>query len=153
MSRRPAKAQHVRRRRPEDALQAQVVKYLRYTLPPHWAVHHSPNEEASEVVRKIQAGKGVLPGFADVIILGEKDVGKLTPLWVPYSWLIELKDKGRTQSEEQISFEDKCKRLGYPYGLATSLEEVRQLVIKWELPTRDVEIIFSTHKWAEAERA
>lgn len=126
----------------EDELLKNVVKYLRYTLPPHWIVHHSPNEQADELTRKIQSGKGVVPGWFDVVILGERDVGKLVPQVEPSLWKIELKVKDRVLTDSQEEMAAKLRRLRIPHGTAYSLDDVRKLVLAWGLPTRDVEILY-----------
>lgn len=57
--------------KPEDVLQINVCKYVRYAYP-FAVIHHSPNEgKRSKFERYLIGLLGVNPGFPDLIILDD----------------------------------------------------------------------------------
>jgi len=127
-------------KREEDGFQHWAVNYLRYTLPKHWIVHHSPNEEASKWGRIRETKLGRVNGFSDLIILGEEDVGALVPQIVPAAYLIELKSRKGSMTKGQKEFRAAARRLGFKAGVAKTHEELKALVVEWGLPTSDMEL-------------
>lgn len=45
---------------------------------------------------------------------------------------LELKDKTGTQSNEQIEFQNECERLGALYRVASTPDEVKDILKEWE---------------------
>lgn len=123
---------------PEETLQCAVVKYLRYTLPSHWLVHHSANEEYNRLDKIKGGAMGKVAGWPDIEIVGEKDVGFATPQLVPALWFIELKAGKGTTTPAQDAVHARLRRFGIPVGIARSLDEVRDLVVEWNLPSSDL---------------
>ena len=110
-------------RRPEDRLQAQVIEFLRLSLPRH-VVFAVPNGGTRNVREAVNLKRcGVLAGMPDVGILG--DEGR--------SWWIELKSATGRLSKPQRAMLDTLRVMGVPVGLARSLEDVQALLTTWGL--------------------
>lgn len=133
----PKKRQHTRR---EDPHHIACKNYLEATLPDDWIVHHSRNGGLSKAENGRAKEMGTKVGYHDLIIHGTKDVGTLTPIVVPWSWLIEIKipDDPKSQlSTEQRKLHAKFKALGFDQAVARSIDDVRDLVLSWGLPSND----------------
>jgi hypothetical protein len=122
----------MKRQRPEQALQKQVVTYLRMACPDAivFAVpnggHRSPVEAA------IFQGIGVLAGVSDLCIL-----------WRPSNVaFIELKAPGDSKrlSPAQVGFLCKLENLKIPNAVCDSLDAVRKKVQEWGVPSREVRV-------------
>lgn len=127
------------RARREDPVHISILNYLRATLPKDWVIHHSPNGGKAKSHR-IQAWKlGTVSGFPDLLILGNRDVGDLTPRIVPMGWLMEVKTKNNYSdlSSDQRKTHKALKALGWEVGTVRSIEDARALVIEWGLPSTD----------------
>jgi len=60
--------------RPEEALQRQLVAFLRLALPPPWMVFHIPNGGGrSKAEAGVLKAMGVLAGMPDLILCGHHD--------------------------------------------------------------------------------
>ena len=111
--------------RPEQDLQRGVVQLLRLALP-RYLVLHVPNGGArTPAEAAILKGLGVLPGVADLLVLGEGFAGGL-----------ELKAGKGKQSPAQLRFEADCARLRIPYAVGRSLEDAERIVRSWGLEVR-----------------
>ena len=109
-----------KRRRDEDALQRAVCQYLALR---RLDFHSHPNERKAHPIEiaRLKA-MGMMPGIADL----EINVG-------PSAYFIELKTETGRLSPAQRTFRDDCRRLGKPWGLARSVEDVAELLKGWNL--------------------
>lgn len=102
----------------EDALQKQVIEYLRLALPDAviWA---TPNQAGTRTVGETRRlkGMGVLAGFPDICILHET---VLT--------CIELKAPGRSLSDVQKELHPKLRAAGAIVHTCKSLEQVQAIL-------------------------
>jgi hypothetical protein len=82
---------------------------------PKWIILSIPNESASkeETMRKLSIG--MLPGASDMVLI---QPNKIT--------FIEVKTPTGEQSDNQITFENDVKRLGFDYILVRSLDDVKK---------------------------
>lgn len=133
-------------RRVEDPINIGIKNYLEINLPDEWIVHHSRNESSSESEGCAAKKKGMKRGYPDLIIHGWKDVGTLTPLIVPWSWLVEVKAPGRYPDSDQRRMHAKFKELGFPVAVARSIDDMRDLVLEWGLPSRDYLVVRAREK-------
>lgn len=138
-SRVPAAGAKKRGLRPETKLQIFVVAQLRKSLPAHYVIHHSRNEtngEGMDIERMRGAQMGVLPGFPDLIIMGD---GR--------AHLIEMKPTpaiGRRGKElarkplrpNQIEAHDMLRAAGFEVATCYSLEEVFSHLLSQGVPLR-----------------
>lgn len=129
--------------RHEDPVHIAIKNYLEWSLPDEWIVHHSKNEGMSKAENGRAKAKGMKRGYPDLIIHGVKDVGLLVPRVVPFSWLIEVKpdDPKYQPSPDQRKLHAKFRYLGFPVAVARSIEEARELVIEWEIPSTDYLVV------------
>lgn len=119
------------RKTPEADLQREILRYLGATLPHGFVFHHSPNGGMLKGEVGRSRGLGTKPGWPDLQVVGRLDSGE------PFTGYIEVKaPKGRL-SEEQITMRDRLIDCGYPVGVARSIDDVRELVRAWGLPSRD----------------
>lgn len=111
----------------EDRIHASVVEYLRLALP-YCKVWHTPNGELRD---KRTAAKlkwlGVLPGVPDILILA--------PGGVLYQ--IEVKAPGGALSASQKAWRDWCDASLAPFAVVHSIDEARDAIAEWRLPSRD----------------
>lgn len=123
------------RQTPEAKIQRAILRYLGATLPHGFVLHHSPNGGMLKGEVGRSRGLGTKPGWPDLQVVGRLDSGE------PFTGYIEVKaPKGRL-SEEQIAMRDRLIDCGYPVGVARSIDDVRELVRAWGLPSRDLSIL------------
>lgn len=119
-------------RRLEQELQKAVVEGLRYGLPSTWVVAHYPSGGyRTRAEAAIFKAMGVIPGFPDVMILGEDDSGSR-------AWFIELKTGSKELSDDQVECHDKLRRFGFDVTVARSWEDVLGSCRMWGLPMKVV---------------
>lgn len=105
---------------PESALQRDVVRYLA-AAQPRCIWFHVPNGGSRDIREaSIFKGLGVRAGVADLVFLGSGGAA-----------CIELKAGKGKQSPAQLQFEEDCARLGIPYEVCTSFEEVHACMVRW----------------------
>lgn len=131
---RKAKRPYVRR---EDPIHISIKNYLEITLPDEFLIHHSRNGGLSKGENGRAKGLGAKKGFPDLLILGSWDFGTLTPLILPTGWFIEVKVEGKEPDSTQRKLHKHLRALGFKVGIARSIEDARQLVIDWGLPSTD----------------
>lgn len=110
----------------EDIFQAAAFQWTWNTFPElRRLFFHPKNEGNKNIVTAIQdRGKGVVPGVADFIFFEPR-------------FAVELKQPGKTQNEDQLKFEAKCKERNIPYYLVEYMEDYQRIVtaeidkIKW----------------------
>lgn len=115
-------------RRPEEVLHRQVADFLRVACPDGGPVLwlHVPNGGArSKAEAGVFKALGVRAGAADVLL-----IHRGRAFWV------ELKPKGRAQSDGQVAFESACGAAGSPYAVCRSLDEVEGTLRAWGIPMR-----------------
>lgn len=111
------------KRRPEDALQRAIIKYLRLALP-RALVFHIPNGGArSKTEAAILKGLGVLPGIPDVAIIPAGGIARFIEVKAP---------KGRV-SEAQSTLHAQMASLGIPYAVVRSMDDVEGALTAWGL--------------------
>ncbi len=111
----------------EAPIQAAIFAYIT-TVAPQVVVFHVPN---GGLRSKAEAAKlkwmGVTPGVPDLVILDEFGM----------SYLIEVKPPDGNLSEDQRTFHAKCRRLQIPHAVARSINDVRDLLKRWGIATRE----------------
>ena len=116
------------RKRPEDALQSQIVSFARSNFDRReWRLFHVPNGGQRT---KAEAGRfvalGVSSGVPDLVLVGpEGFVG----------W-IEVKAPKGVTSGPQDDWAEFLSATGHRYGLVRSLDEFRALLVEWGAPVR-----------------
>ena len=116
-------------KRPEQALQQAVYKYIRYAAP-HVLCFHVPNGgKRSKVEAGIFKTMGVMPGVADLLLFWsvQMDVGG----FMPYMAAIELKAGKGKQTDHQKQFQRKWVALGGDYAVCTSIDDVDDVLKEW----------------------
>lgn len=118
------------RRSPEQSLQRMVVDGLRVVLPKTWLVCHVPNGGyRTKTEAGILIGMGVLPGFPDIMVLGEAD-------WGAGAWFLELKAGKAGPTEVQRSCHEKLRNLGFSVAVVRSWDEVLVAARQWHWPVK-----------------
>ncbi len=114
-------------RNAEAKIQAAIVDYIRsvapYTLP-----FHVPN---GGLRTKSEAAKLKWMGT----VAGIPDLALCIP--GPRIAFIEVKCPGEYLSEEQKDIRIKLVGMGFDYGVAHSIDDVRSLLWHWRVPTRE----------------
>ena len=111
----------------ESHIHKSLVQLLRLTCRPGVEFYHCANGELRDpkTAAKLKA-MGVKPGVADLqFIWGElmSVVGVSTPMIVSRVLFLELKARGRKQTEEQIAFEASVTAKGCTYELADNIDD------------------------------
>lgn len=104
----------------EANIQANIVKFLLpYRKQGLLEFFSVPNEAASNPIRQGQLiATGLRPGVADLVLLFPKSK----------TLFIEVKNEKGVQRPEQKKFEETCKKLGFPYYLVRSVNEVKTII-------------------------
>jgi hypothetical protein len=116
---------------PEADLQRHIVQSLRAVLPPRESVVHACNSEVrggSHEARRAQAiaqGMGVVPGFADVIVMV---AGKVL--------FLEIKTPVGRASQAQMAFCNFVEGQGHHYALVRSIDDALAALRAAGIPTR-----------------
>lgn len=110
-------------KRPEEALQRQVVSYLRVALPPAVVWWHTPSQKGTRTRAEMGVLKalGVRPGVPDLtfVLPGGKAA------------FIELKAPKGKPTDNQTTFAEAVTQAGADYALCRSLEEVSKALVTW----------------------
>lgn len=111
-------------KRPEQALQQSVIKYLRYAAP-KCLFFHVPNniprgDAKARRIGGIMKSMGVLPGVADLLLFWRGGMGA-----------IELKSEKGKQTDSQRLFERQWVYFGGQYAICRSLDEVQRVLNEW----------------------
>lgn len=116
----------------EDPIHVTILAYLRATLPADFYVMHTPNGGQLKSERRRQVRLGAVPGWPDLSIYGYGADE------VPFVGFLEVKsDTGRTSSDQDDVHEG-LEHLGFPVRVVRSIEDAREAVRLWRLPTIDV---------------
>lgn len=111
---------------PEDILQMQVMRWLAVAAPGLCAFHPANGGYRNPREAKKLKDMGVKPGVADLCVMLPE--GRVA--------FIEMKaGKGR-QTDTQRAFQADCARLGAPYAVCRSIDDVEQTLREWNVPLR-----------------
>lgn len=116
----------------EDDIQRAIVKYLRHVLPSGFIVQSTANKPRSAVAGAREKSMGAVAGWPDLAVYGQAEDEK------PTAWFIEVKAPAGRLSDVQHDVHDRLKDCGFPVGIARSVDDVRELVRAWGLPSRDL---------------
>lgn len=116
-----------KRQRPEAKIQMQIVEALALVLLPGSIVHASLNEEASPVMRMINAAMGARAGFSDLLVVT-----------CGIHFYLEVKTRTGSQSEDQRAFERDVTGQGHPYYVVRSVDDVLAVLRRHNVRTRIV---------------
>lgn len=121
----------------EGPIQRAIVAYLRATFP-DCIVHHCRNEinkRGSHIARELAGAKrkGAVTGFPDLMVLLYATRGPL---------FFEVKAEGNYATPEQKAVHDHLRALGYPVAVVRSIQDVRDCLREWSIPTRDADVQF-----------
>jgi hypothetical protein len=116
------------RRHPERDLQFAVMKYLRVAAPNVEAIHIPNGGYRRKIEAALLKGMGVKAGVGDILLMWRP--GQLA--------FIELKSAKGRLSPDQQAFSIRMTELEIPYGVCTSIDEVRACLTTWCVPCRDV---------------
>jgi hypothetical protein len=114
--------QHTKRkpRHDESKIQQAVVQWFRLQYPQYIIAavpnggYRNPKEAA------IMQCEGVLAGFADLIIIAQRNV-----------LFLEMKTEKGRQSEKQKEFQNKVTRLGFEYVICRSFDQSVLAIERW----------------------
>jgi hypothetical protein len=124
---------------PEADLQIQVADMLRlYEKQRHFIWFSTPNELLGSARSKGGLGRmarfkrmGLRPGVADIVIVkgGKQYEGNIQ--FDGRAYFLELKDKGKKQSENQKQFEADALDAGAEYAVADTLDKAIDALRIW----------------------
>ncbi len=119
-----------RRNTPEEDLQRTVAEYLGVIAPMRgfWWSHIAHGGKRTKAEAGIFKAMGLKPGIADILIIAPFQGAEATQVY----W-IELKAKGRDQSDNQIAFQEAMEALDCEYRVCWSLEHVIICLENWGL--------------------
>jgi len=107
-------------KRPEQALQQAVYKYIRYAAPCVLCFHVPNGGKRSKIEAAIFKSMGVLPGVADLLLFWDKTFAA-----------IELKHGNGKQTDHQVEFHKRWVDLGGKYSLCRSVDDVQDTLKRW----------------------
>lgn len=117
----------MKRRRPEQALQREVVRYLALVLDRSVFFFHPANGGyRTPIEASMFVAMGVVAGVPDLILVHKGQ-----------TYGIELKAEGGRLTDIQRETHGRMRKAGTKIAIAKSLDEVIGLVRSWELPTRE----------------
>lgn len=115
----------------EGPVQEAIVNYLRHVLPVGFLVVGVSNNPRSKQTAVKEIRRGLLTGYPDLHILGRDEHDK------PCAWFIEVKAPKGVIRDEQHKVHDQIKDIGFRCGVARSIEDVRTLLWRWNVPSKD----------------
>ena len=139
----PAAVQRVtttrkKRLQSEQELQSAIVRYLDMVLIRPAFVFAIPNGGArTSIEAAILKGQGVRAGIADLCIVWSTGGASPGAAEDAQAGFIELKAPSGDVSQEQVAVHDALRQLGFPVGVARSIDEVRDLLRVWQVPSRE----------------
>lgn len=118
----------------EDPIHASIVAYLRATLPDDFKVNHTPNGSRLKAERIKQVRLGIIPGWPDISIFGYRFI----PEQEKFVGHLEVKTEiGRTSPDQDDVHAD-LEHLGFPVRVVRSIDQARDAVRAWRLPSIDI---------------
>lgn len=115
----------------EDDIQCAIVKYLRHVLPAGFIVQSTANKPRSAAAGAREKSMGAVAGWPDLAVYGQAEDEN------PTAWFIEVKAPAGRLSDVQHEVHDRLKLAGFRVAVARSVDDVRDLVQAWGLPSRD----------------
>jgi hypothetical protein len=113
-------------RRPEQALQKQVARYLDFALPKTATWFHPANGGyRRKAEARIFKGLGVKAGVPDIVII-----------WEGRAYFIELKAGTNKLTEHQVNMMRSLTDAGAGWHCCTSLESVTETLDGWGIPLK-----------------
>lgn len=127
-------------RRLEEPIHIAIVRYLESVLPRHWIVHHSRNGGLSKAENGRAKAMGAKAGWLDIVIVGQEEwLDRYEDgVMVPTMWFLEVKDDDGVLSATQKEFIKKLDRLNVKHRVVRSIDDARQALQDWRLPSREV---------------
>lgn len=127
----------MKRQSPERKAHLAVLEFLRAVLHGNPVIHHSPNElglSGDAAARQVAKHKhlGMTPGFPDLVAFTFHG-----PLF------FEIKAEGGSVTPAQRAVHADLSRLGYRCGVVRSVDDVRERLAAWGIPTRETHV----EKW------
>lgn len=121
-----------RRNTPEEDLQRTVADYLNIIAPMRgfWWSHIAHGGGRTKAEAGIFKAMGLKPGIGDILIIDS--AAPPNPETTLVYW-IELKAKGRGQSDAQIAFQETMEGHSCEYAVCWSLEHVILVLENWGL--------------------
>ena len=116
-------------RRIEDAIQRDIVNYLRNVLAGHAMVLHIHNNPRSAIDGARLKAMGLVKGAPDLLLVLPHGKGAF----------IEVKAPKGVVKPEQHSFSFTCQALGWPWFVARSVDDVRLAFKALGIQTREAE--------------
>lgn len=115
----------------EDDIQRAIVKYLRHVLPSGFIVQSTANKPRSVVAGAREKSMGAVAGWPDLALYGQTEDGQ------PTAWFLEIKTPCGKLSDKQHAVHDRLKLAGFPVAIARSVDDARDQLRAWGLPSRD----------------
>jgi hypothetical protein len=129
----------------EYQIHASVLAYLRSTLPSGWMVVHVPNGGSRNPIEAARLKKlGVMAGWPDISIYGARTGSNG---YIPYAGFMEVKSKGGRIQPSQHNVMDRLKDAGFDVAVIRSVEDARECVKAWRLPSKDAAVNDNTDTW------
>jgi hypothetical protein len=121
----------------EFAAHTAILSYLRWSLPRGAAInlHHARNEGALRSERIRSAALGTKAGWPDIEWFGRFEDDR------PYAAMIEVKPEGEEAEDHQVACHDALATAGVFVGVAHNVDEARELIRSWRLPSNDSLIV------------
>lgn len=121
----------MKREQPERLVHLAVLEYLRTFLIGNPVIHHSPNElglSGEAAARQVAKHKhlGMCVGFPDLVAFTFHG-----PLF------FEVKAGRNSTSQTQRECHDDLTRLGYRVAVVRSVDDVRDALARWGIPTTE----------------
>jgi hypothetical protein len=115
-----------KQRRPEQAIQKNLVDSLPFILPRDAFLFAVPNGgKGSPIERAIFRGQGVVAGVTDLIVL-----------WAGRAFGLEVKGPKGYLSEKQAAVHDRMRGAGVPVAVVKSLPEAVAFLRQNQIPLR-----------------
>ena len=109
----------------EAAIHRSILAYLRAVLPSGWLTIHVPNGGSRHRIEAANLKRlGVVAGWPDLSIYGPTGC-----------YFMEVKTPTGRLSNNQRQIIDQLKDMGHPVAVVTSIDDARDAVEEWKLPS------------------
>jgi hypothetical protein len=106
-------------KKPEHAIQAEIITYLDRALPGTIRAVAVSNNPRSKIAGGKEKARGMRKGFPDLFLTGA------------FHGMIEVKREGSYLRPEQKQWRDWCAENQVPYAVCRSIDDVRETLIGW----------------------
>ncbi len=129
----------------EYQIHASILAYLHTTLPSGWMPVHVPNGGSRNPIEGARLKRlGVVAGWPDISIFGARyHDGR----YYPYAGFMEVKSPSGRVQPVQHKVMDRLRDAGFDVAVVRSVEDARECVRKWGLPSRDAAINDNADTW------